>query len=112
MIDLTAIRRAVDPKYKGGSDVRCPVHEDGTPSLSINVSREGKLLCHCQAGCDQRAVWEAVTAAAKPYLNGHADNPGELGRTVYEYRADDGKPLVRKQWLLQHEIREQGLKTA
>jgi methylated-DNA-[protein]-cysteine S-methyltransferase len=23
-----------------------------------------------------------------------------------------GKPLVRKQWLLQHEIREQGLKTA
>jgi methylated-DNA-[protein]-cysteine S-methyltransferase len=24
----------------------------------------------------------------------------------------EGKPLVRKQWLLQHEIREQGLKTA
>ena len=24
----------------------------------------------------------------------------------------DGTPLVRKQWLLQHEIREQGLKTA
>jgi len=38
---------------------RCPVHNDDNPSLSI-TERNGKLLVHCFAGCDQQAVWTAL----------------------------------------------------
>ena len=40
----------------------CPVHDDRTPSLSISDSDDGRVLVHCHAGCDQRAVIEALFA--------------------------------------------------
>ena len=35
---------------------RCPAHEDRKPSLSISSGRDGQVLVHCHAGCDQRDV--------------------------------------------------------
>ena len=40
----------------------CPAHDDRIPSLSISDSDEGKVLVHCHAGCDQRAIIEALVA--------------------------------------------------
>lgn len=40
---------------------RCPAHRDTTPSLSISVGNNGKVLVCCHAGCGQRAVIEALT---------------------------------------------------
>ena len=39
---------------------RCPAHDDSTPSLSIRETRDGKLLVHCHAGCEQTAVIAAL----------------------------------------------------
>jgi putative DNA primase/helicase len=39
---------------------RCPAHDDSTPSLSIRETRDGKLLVHCHAGCEQTAVIDAL----------------------------------------------------
>lgn len=39
---------------------RCPVHDDRRPSLSISAGRDGKVLVHCHAGCDQRDVIAAL----------------------------------------------------
>jgi hypothetical protein len=39
---------------------RCPAHDDTTPSLSIRETRDGKLLVHCHAGCEQAAVIAAL----------------------------------------------------
>jgi hypothetical protein len=39
----------------------CVAHDDRTPSLSVS-ERDGKLLVHCHAGCDQRAVIAALKA--------------------------------------------------
>ncbi len=39
---------------------RCPAHDDSTPSLSIREARDGKLLVHCHAGCEQTAVIAAL----------------------------------------------------
>jgi len=38
-------------KTSGGYLVRCPAHEDRSPSLSICDSRDGRVLLHCFAGC-------------------------------------------------------------
>lgn len=36
--------------------VRCPAHDDRTPSLSIRDGEAGRLLVHCHAGCEGAAV--------------------------------------------------------
>lgn len=35
---------------------RCPVHEDKTPSLSIGVGTDGRVLVYCFAGCTFSAI--------------------------------------------------------
>jgi hypothetical protein len=39
---------------------QCPLHDDQTPSLSISSGKNGKVLVHCHAGCNQRDVFIAV----------------------------------------------------
>lgn len=41
---------------------KCVAHEDRTPSLSIGVGGDGKLLFKCHAGCAQDAVMDALRA--------------------------------------------------
>ena len=41
---------------------RCPAHSDRTPSLSIDIGENGKLLVFCHAGCTQTAVIAALRA--------------------------------------------------
>ena len=41
---------------------RCPAHDDRCPSLAIANANSGKVLVHCHAGCDQRAVIAALEA--------------------------------------------------
>ncbi len=42
--------------------VKCPAHEDRTPSLSVRTGRDGRTLVHCHAGCSQTTVIEALKA--------------------------------------------------
>ena len=49
-------------KAGGGWMVRCPVHDDREPSLSIRDGGDGKVLVHCHAGCDQQKVITALEA--------------------------------------------------
>jgi hypothetical protein len=46
-------------KAGGGWTVRCPVHDDRNPSLSIREV-EGKVLVRCHAGCEQTHVIAAL----------------------------------------------------
>jgi len=58
-----AIAQALQARRTGPGRwmARCPSHDDRTPSLSI-TDRNGKALLHCFAGCEQRAVIEALRA--------------------------------------------------
>ena len=40
---------------------RCPAHGDRTPSLSVRLGRK-RLLFHCFAGCETRAILDALHA--------------------------------------------------
>jgi hypothetical protein len=42
--------------------VRCPAHEDRTPSLSWRRTTTGRLLVHCFAGCSWHEIRAALTA--------------------------------------------------
>ncbi len=37
----------------------CPAHEDRSPSLSLGVGVDGRLLVHCHAGCSYEVVMDA-----------------------------------------------------
>lgn len=40
--------------YRAGRDswlTLCPIHPDSSPSLHVSIGRNGKILCHCFAGC-------------------------------------------------------------
>lgn len=69
-VDLAAVRRTIDPKAPATGNVRCPVHDDRHPSLSVDVTEAGQLLCHCHAGCEQVAVFEEILRLAGHLLNG------------------------------------------
>jgi DNA primase len=66
---------------------RCPVHDDRTPSLSISSGKDGKVLVHCHAGCEQRhliaalerrGLWQTTESAAgrlRAHLRRSAEEP-------------------------------------
>src|SRR3990172_157036 len=39
---------------------RCPAHNDRKPSLSIGLTKEGKILLKCFAGCTPESILEAI----------------------------------------------------
>ena len=61
MTSAETIAKALGGRKTGnGWIARCPLHDDQTPSLSISAGRDGKVLVHCHAGCNQRDVYIAV----------------------------------------------------
>lgn len=50
---------------KTGWIARCPAHEDKKQSLSVRQAQDGKLLLKCFAGCDNKAIVEAVGLAMR-----------------------------------------------
>jgi hypothetical protein len=48
--------------HGGNFLVRCPVHDDQSPSLSIRDGDDGRLLVHCFAGCDPLDVLSEIRA--------------------------------------------------
>ena len=83
---------------------RCPAHGDRTPSLSIRLGRK-RLLLHCFAGCETRAILDALHALR---LSGSASwTPVEIDRSADDRsreaaqrlwsasRAGEGSPVAR-----------------
>lgn len=95
-------------KYKDGWMVRCPAHEDGTPSCSIGRGKDGSAVVHCFAGCTTESILSALGLSL-------ADLYEESGRNG---QSDVSKPeaatiggLARKCGLPQeYLVREKGLK--
>ncbi|HAH86004.1 MAG TPA: hypothetical protein DCL60_01375 [Armatimonadetes bacterium] len=82
----------------GGYAALCPAHNDNKPSLSIKVSN-GKILMHCHAGCDTRAVLDKIGLKMSDLF----DEPlkpksrSAKGRIVanYDYTDENGNKLFQ-----------------
>lgn len=58
-----AVLLRLDRVRRTGKDrwiARCPAHKDRTASLSIRELGDGRVLCHCFAGCEVDAVLGAI----------------------------------------------------
>lgn len=67
---------------------QCPAHEDRSPSLSIGEG-SGKVLVHCQAGCDFRSVLAKLGLVESDLFE--QDEPGKPRiEAVYQYRDEAG----------------------
>ncbi len=70
------IARALGGQRSGAGWVACcPAHEDRRPSLSI-TDRGARVLVHCHAGCEQRAVIAALRSRGLWADAGGARRPG------------------------------------
>ena len=65
-VDVDSIVKSLDGKRSGDRWLcHCPVHEDENPSLSLNVSTEGKFLVHCFADYPQESAVSAMRRLLK-----------------------------------------------
>lgn len=77
-----------------GYMAKCPAHEDRTPSLSVAVGSDGRVLLHCHAGCTTEAIAKALRLEVRDLFPATADaaeiwTPGGQAVAVYPY-ADEG----------------------
>lgn len=84
---------------------RCPAHEDRHQSLSVSLGNDGRILIHCHAGCQFRAILDAaglswgdvmperIKAQDKPKVFTTAQIKGWKGfKSLYVYEDAEGKP--------------------
>ena len=46
--------------YANGYMLRCPVHGDNNPSLSVGEGYDGRILMHCFKGCSAKDVCASI----------------------------------------------------
>jgi hypothetical protein len=86
-----------------GYMARCPAHDDKSPSLSVTVNDAGKLLLRCHAGCEQRAVLDAIQATPQMLDPNREDRPGLTEWSpskaptvaIYDYTDEQGNLLFQ-----------------
>ncbi len=80
--------------YRAGATwmARCPAHDDSSPSLSISAGKNGMVLVHCHAGCDQRVVIAAISD--RGLWNANANRPGGIAHKRRKNLATEPDPDV------------------
>lgn len=57
---LEDVRERQSTKYVKAFSARCPAHDDRSPSLSVALTHDDKILIYCHAGCGANAVLSAL----------------------------------------------------
>ncbi len=74
----------------------CPAHEDRNRSLSVRASEDGTILLKCHAGCNVKAVVEALNLTMADLFpdTGPKTTRGAIVKT-YDYADEDGRLLYQ-----------------
>lgn len=97
----TTVEEAVEAAKAQGrkSILRCPAHEDHSPSLSIGPGEMQDVLVHCHAGCDPQDIMAAVgldwsdICAPKDPVQSNTWTPAGEASHVYPYHDENGTLL-------------------
>ncbi len=76
---LDGVKRTGKGKYIS----RCPAHNDKTPSLSVNVIPDGRILIHCHTGCAPGDVMNSVGLSLSNLFPDGAINSHLYGATPW-----------------------------
>jgi 5S rRNA maturation endonuclease (ribonuclease M5) len=87
----------LDARKSGtGWAARCPAHDDRKPSLTISAGDDGRILLHCQAGCDLDAVLAALGLTVKDLFPPKQKTAGRAGIVAtYDYVDEAGVLLFQ-----------------
>lgn len=84
----------------GSFTVRCPAHEDSTPSLSISPGRDHPIVMKCQAHCSTEDIcaavglsWADICKPREDDRRGNGDWKPAGTVATYEYRDENGALL-------------------
>jgi len=92
MATAETIAKALGGRKAGATWMaRCPVHNDGTPSLSIRESDHGKVLVRCHAGCAQEQVISILRSRGLWTLNSPRSHPTQRPNVQHKPDQDDAK---------------------
>ena len=93
---LDALRARGSKIVEKGRDqwmAQCPAHEDDTPSLSLWITDTGEVGHKCYAGCEWKAVKQALGLWDEPKGKGKGGKwPDRDPDVVFEYLKADGNP--------------------
>lgn len=94
-------------KTAAGWQACCPAHEDNSPSLSIALGREGRILLKCHAGCEQESIVAALGLTMADLFEDATPAPklSTIQRT-YDYTALDGTLLFQTVRMLPKDFRQ------
>ena len=60
MSEILSRLDGVRDNRNGNYQARCPAHDDKSPSLSLKLCDDGRILVHCHAGCEVESVCDAL----------------------------------------------------
>jgi hypothetical protein len=76
----------------------CPVHDDRTPSLKIDLGDDGRVLLSCKVGCPNRAIIEEAGLEWKDlYEDSHSPRRPFAPKRVHRSTESSSPPLARQQ---------------
>jgi hypothetical protein len=94
-VTLAAIVAVLDGKPAGdGWACNCPAHDDHSRHLSV-TEKNGKILFHCNHGCDQGAVVAALKERSL-WPSGNGQERTDPREETYIYRDAEGREAYRK----------------
>jgi hypothetical protein len=83
-------------KVAGGYMVRCPAHDDKTPSLGVTEGTDGRVLLNCHANCTAEAIVDALGLTMRDLM---PDTVQDQRRTIvatYDYHNAGGALIHQK----------------
>ncbi len=96
LLDVTGY----EPRRRGREwSAKCPAHEDTTPSLSVGVGEDGRVLLCCHAGCTAADVCRAIGLTEKDLFPAKRGSRRRRAKrrivATYDYREPEGALLFQ-----------------
>lgn len=68
---------------------RCPAHDDRHASFSVKETEDGKILCHCFAGCSVEDVLAAIGLDMSDFYPERISQPGQAWAKIPKFNASE-----------------------
>jgi len=93
-----ALAAVTGDRPDGKRDVRCPHHGDTTPSMSVSVGAEGRVIVKCHRGCATEDIVADVSLTMRDLFETEPAAPKKSQSTIvatYSYTDESGVELFQ-----------------